>query len=60
MRDIVERMRELEMLTPTMGARHIVRAGADEIERLRAALDTSRELREYDAKEIARLKALNA
>jgi cob(I)alamin adenosyltransferase len=35
----------------------ILTGAADEIGRLRGALDTCRELREYDAKEIKRLRA---
>ena len=55
MTDIVERLR----LSVTKGHEptdELAIEAADEIERLRAALDTCRELREYDQKELARYR----
>lgn len=53
MTDIVERLRSVEFAD--VGPKYLMWEAADEIERLRVALATIRELRELDA-EIERLR----
>jgi hypothetical protein len=55
MTDIVERLRENPR---TIHDERLIEIAADEIERLQAQIDTLRELREFDRKDIERLKTL--
>ena len=58
MTDIVERLRRAGTDFWAHERPVIVAEAADEIERLRAALDTSRQIRVFDTAEIARLRQL--